>query len=92
MPDGISRHYEFDKFISSLRVVGYIYLQFHSNFKSTFYKQTVQSLISSDLVLHYLLMSHKMDAGLIWVSDVKFPNRISRVFNLFQPDLPYIIK
>ena len=46
----------------------------HSNFNRTFCKQTVETLIrrphyvASDLGLHCLLMSHKNDAGLIWVN------------------------
>ena len=47
-------------------------LQFHSNFKSKFCKQTAELSQTvhavSDLVLHCLPMSHKIDARLIWVN------------------------
>ena len=46
-------------------------IQFHSNFESTFCKQTVETLIrhfaGSGLGLDCLPMSHKKDARLIWV-------------------------
>ena len=47
MPNEISRPYHLDESISNLRVVrgGGGEFQFHSNFKSTFCKQTVQNLI-----------------------------------------------
>ena len=44
---------------------------FNSNFKRNFCNQTVENLIrhcASDLVLHCLLISHKIDAWLIWVN------------------------
>ena len=42
---------------------------FYSNFKRTFCKQTVAA---SDLGLHFLPMSHKKDARLIWVKVMDF--------------------
>ena len=49
-------------------------LQFRSNFKGTLCKRNstdpdqMPGSMASDLVLHCLLMSHKMDGMLIWVN------------------------
>ena len=69
-----------DQFISALRVDGWkfsfffliilfhnIIFHFYSNFDRIFCKQTVETP-----VLHCLSMSHKRDAGLIWVKTLHY--------------------
>ena len=67
MPNGISHPYQLDKPISNLRVVDSKF-QFHSTFKSSFCKQTMNNVVS-DLALLRLPMSHKQDARLKWVKE-----------------------
>ena len=72
MPNGIPHCYELDESISNFRVVGGIFLFFIQT-KRNFCKQTVENLIrrhipASDLGLHFLPMSHKKDARIIWVN------------------------
>ena len=65
MLNGVSQSSQLDQFIFILRVVG-SHFSFLFNFIRTFYKQTVETLIS--LGLHCLPMSHKKDASAIWVN------------------------
>ena len=64
---GITRPYHFDESISNSRAGGGKF-QLHSNYKSSLYEQTMQSLIkqnsASDPSFHCLPMSHKKDARL----------------------------
>ena len=51
-----------------------VFFHFYSNFKRNFCKQNSEEpdqtphFAASDLVLHFLHMSHKKDARLIWVN------------------------
>ena len=73
MPNGISLFYQLEQSISVLRDAGQ-YFHFNSTFQ--YYNlsansgdpdQTPHSVLS-DLGLHCLPMSHKMDARFIWVN------------------------
>ena len=66
-----------------LGLLGGIFLIFYSLFKRDFCMQTVENLIrrrvfaASDLVLHYLPMSHKKDSRLIWVKELSTINHVT---------------
>ena len=74
-PNGISHTYQLDQSMSVLRVVR-LYFSFLSNSNRSFCKQTVETLIRRHILrrlqgLHFLPMSHKMEARLKWVKHLR---------------------
>ena len=60
----LSNPFQIDESISNIRVVVYNFI---------FLKYIQQANVpETDLVFHCLPMSHKMDAMLIWVNNIKF--------------------
>ena len=72
MPNGFSHLYQLDEFISNFRVLGWYFSVLFKFKKKLLFANSGEPdqtprFVASDLVLHYLPMSHKKDARLIWV-------------------------
>ena len=69
-PNGIPHSYHLDQSISVLRVVGWyfsVWFKFYKNISKQWRPCWTPHSAAPDLGLHCLPMSHKKDAGLIWV-------------------------
>ena len=78
MQNVFPRPYQLDESISNwtspFPILGLLDgIQFYSNFKRNYCKQTVENLIRRR-ILHCLPMSNKKDARLIWVNGVPITN------------------
>ena len=65
-PNGLAYPYQQDESISNFKCVGWYFL-FFPNFNRTFCKLTEIPDVVSYLGLHFLLLSHRKDARLIWL-------------------------
>ena len=88
MSNGISHYYKLGQYISVLGVLGAIFHIF-PNFNRRFCKKTVETLI---WVCTVLPMSHKKDAGLIWVYPYKPNVLFVRHRQILQTQIRYLIK